>query len=149
MFAGLMFLTVLMCVVGMFVCRRAANETHRRLTCAAVDAPLFGLVAVARGSISALYVTHITLIAANKEPRSVCLHFSFFSVYFSSPKQSVLCDRKEVSARARVPFHISNHMAIDFCKTWYEQYSPGGRSTSIFISCVQTVIKTCPTREFV
>jgi hypothetical protein len=68
---------------------RAANEIHRRLA-GAVDALLFVLVAVARGNKSALYVTHITLIAANKQPRSgsVCLSpsFSFFSACFSSTK---------------------------------------------------------------
>jgi hypothetical protein len=75
----------------LFGCR-AANEIHRRLACA-VDALLFVLVAVARGNKNALYVTHITLIAANKQSRSSCLclycSLSFWPVFLPQSKVSV------------------------------------------------------------
>jgi hypothetical protein len=103
---------------------RAANEIHRRLA-GAVDALLFVLVAVARGSRSALYVTHITLIAANKQPRSVCLSVSvYFALSFRSvflPLSNASLEIAKICLRARDPFQILNHMMIDFCKTWYEQ----------------------------
>lgn len=101
---------------------RAANEIHRRLA-GAVDALLFVLVAVARGNKSSLYVTHITLIAANKQPRSGCLslHFTLSFRFVSLPHSKVCLEIAMMCLRARVPFQILNHMMIDFCKTWFEQ----------------------------
>jgi len=95
----------------LFACR-AANEIHRRLA-GAVDALLFVLVAVARGNKSSLYVTHITLIAANKQPRSGCLclslHFTLSFRLVSLPHSKVCLKIAMMCPRARPVSDLEPH----------------------------------------